>query len=217
MKKLILSMMAGAILMFCGNFAQAREESKDTVDKQAQYKNVDKQAKGDRPKRKVKRPADKKKDRPGAVNRTRPVAELERSRRGRDTMMTKRRASIQKQIEQKKKVNKAFIGQLNAIRNQAEKEGAEKTIAMLDSLIAKEQKKTAKNVKKLEKDKEKIAEQIEKYKQPGKVQAADKKAEAEAEVEVKAKKAEELKPAEAAKPAEDEKKKKKKWWKFGKD
>ena len=119
-------------------------------------------------------------------------------------MMGRRRASIQKRIEQKKKVHNAFVGQLKAIKNQAEKEGAEKTVAMLDNLIRMEEKKTAKSVNKLEKDKEKITGQIEKYKQPGRVRPAE------------VKKAEELKPAEAAKPAEGEKKKKK-WWKFGKD
>ncbi len=203
MKKIILSMMAGAMLIFCGNFAQAREESKDVVDKQAQYRST-------RSEREVRRPASEK-DKPRVVDRTRSAAGRERPRRqGRDMMMGKRRASIQKQIEQKKKVHNVFVGQLKAIKNQAEKEGAKKTVAMLDNLIAKEAKKTAEIVNKLEKDKEKIAKQIEKYKQPGKVQAVgEKKAEL--------KKAEEPKPAEAAKPAEGEKKKKKKWWKFGKD
>ena len=109
-------------------------------------------------------------------------------------------------MEQKKKSHNAFIAQLKAIKKQAEKEGAKKTVAMLASLIAKEEKNTTESVKKLEKDKEKAAEQMEKYKQPGKVQAVDaKKAEAE------------VKKTEEPKPAEAEKKKKKKWWKFGKD
>ena len=198
MKKIIISMMAGAMLVFCGNFAQAREESKDVVDKQAQNRST-----------RTRRPAGEKNVEPEAVNRIRSAAGRERTgRRGRDMMMDKRRASIQKQIEQKNKVHKAFIGRLNAIRNQAEKEGAKKTVVMLGNLIAMEEKKTAESIKKLVKDKEQIAGQIERYERPGKVQAAEEK---KAEVEAKVKKAEEPKPAEG------EKKKKKKWWKFGKD
>jgi len=195
MKKVIISIMAGAMLVFCGNFAQGREEPKDSVDKQAQYRS--------RAKQKIRRLASEK-DKSGAVRRTR-TTEIERgSRRGRDMMIGRRLEVIQKQMEQKEKAHNAFVGQLKAIKNQAEKEGAQKTVAMLANLIAREEKKTAESVKKLEKDKEKIAGRIETYKRPGEVQAvSEKKAEAE-----------EPKPAEAT---EVEKKKKKKWWKFGKD
>jgi len=203
MKKFIISMTVGAMLIFCGSFAQAREETKDIVDKQARRR-------GTRPERKVIRPVSEKNEQPGAVDRTRPIAARERiGRQSRDVVMGRRLVVIQKQVEQKRKVHEAFIGQLKAIKNQAEKEGAKKTIAMLNNLIVMEEKKTAESVNKLEKDREKITGQIEKYKQSGKVRPAEEK---KAEV----KKAEGAKPAEAAKPAEGEKKKKK-WWKFGKD
>ena len=168
MKKIIISMMAGAMLIFCGNLAQAREESRD--------------------------------DKPQAAKRTRPTAELERGgRKDRDMMIGRRLGAIQKQMDRKKNAHNAFVAQLKAIKNQAEKEGAQKTVAMLANLIAREEKKAADSVKKLEKDKEKIAEQMGKRKQQGEVQAVDKK------------------KAEEPKPAEVEKKKKKKWWKFGRD
>ena len=110
---------------------------------------------------------------------------------------------IQKQIEQKRTAHKAFVSQLKAIKNQAEKEGAKKTTAMLDNLIKMEEKKTAESVNKLEKDREKLAEQIERYKRPDRTRPAEEK-----KVEVK--------KTEVPKPAEPEKKKKK-WWKFGRD
>ena len=200
MKKIIISMMAGAMLIFCGNLAQGREESKKSIDKQVQYKIT-------RPERKVKRPVSQKDGKSEAAKRTRSTAELERGgRRDREMMIDRRLGAIQKQMEQKKKVHNAFVGQLKAIKNQAEKEGAQKTVAMLANLIAKEEKNTTESVKKLAKDKEKVAEQMEKYKQPSKVQPIDEK---EAETEVK--------KTEEPKPAEGEKKKKKKWWKFGRD
>ena len=193
MKKIIISMMAGAMLIFCGNFVQAREESKDSVDKQVQ-------SRPPRPESRARRTAGEKDGNPEAAKRTRSTAELERGgRKNRDMMIGRRLEVIQKQMEQKKKTHNAFIGQLKAIKNQAEKEGAKKTVAMLANLIAKEEKNTTESVKKLEKDKEKVAEQMGKRKQQGKVQAVDKK------------------KAEEPKPAEVEKKKKKKWWKFGRD
>ena len=168
MKKIIISMMAGAMLIFCGNFAQAREESED--------------------------------GKPAAAKRTRSTAELERGgRKNRDMMMSRRLEAIQKQMERKKNAHNAFIAQLKAIKKQAEKEGAKKTVAMLASLLAKEEKNTTETVKRLEKDKEKVAGQMGKRKQQGKVQPV------------------EVKKAEEPKPAEVEKKKKKKWWKFGRD
>lgn len=196
MKKFIISATVGAMLMFCGNFAQGREETRDVVDKQTQYRS--------------ERPISVNNDaKPGAVERVRPTGGRERTgRQGRDTMMTRRLGVIRKQMEQKRRVHEAFIGQLKAIKSQAEKEGAKKTVAMLGNLIRMEEKKTAESINKLEKDEEKITGQIEKYKQPDRVRPAEEK---KAEV----KKAEEPKPA---KPAEGEKKKKKKkWWKFGKD
>lgn len=168
MKKIIISMMAGAMLIFCGNIAQGREESKD--------------------------------DKPETAKRTRSTAELERGgRRNRDMMIDRRLGAIQKQMEQKRKSHSVFIAQLKAIKNQAEKEGAKKTVAMLANLIAKEEKDTTETVKKLEKDKEKVAKQMGKRKQPPKAQPASEK------------------KTEEPKPAEGEKKKKKKWWKFGRD
>jgi len=197
MKKIIISMMAGAMLMFCGTFAQAREESKDSVDKQAQRRNI-------RPERKVRGPAGDKNVQPEIMKRYRPTGGREGTgRQNRDMVMAKRLGIIQKQIEQKRRVHKAFVGQLKAIKSQAEKEGAKKTVTMLDNLIKMEEKKAAESVNKLEKDKEKLTGQIERYKRPGRVRPAGEK-----KVEVK--------KAEVPKPAKVEKKKKK-WWKFGKD
>jgi len=185
MKKLILLAMAVSMLAFCGTFAQAQEPPKDSDGQQTEQEQV-------RSRKKVK---------------SRKSAEHRRGGRKREMKLDKRLAAIEKQMGRRNKAHSDFIAQLKAIKNQAEKEGAEKTVGMLDKLIEQQKKKHAGGVKKLEKDKENAVKQLEKRKEQ-----AEKKAKSDVKKEVEP-------PAkdEAKEEVKEEVKKKKKWWKFGRD
>jgi len=189
MKKLIVSMMAVSMLTLCSTLAQAQQAPED-VEKQQIEEQVEA----------------RKKARPKAKKAT--AGQRGRGGRKREMRLDKRLNAIDKQIGGRKKAHVELVAQLKAIKNQAKKEGAEKTVEMLDKLIELQEKKFKSSVKRLEKNKGNAAKQLGKR---------EKQAKGQPEADVK-KEAEATAKKEAKEEVREEGKKKKKWWQvFDKD
>ncbi len=80
----------------------------------------------------------------------------------RGMMLQERLKKLQEQMKKRQKKNDDFVGELEAIKEQAEKEEAKKTVKLLDNLINKKVKEFTNAIKKLESNVKRIKEQIKK-------------------------------------------------------